>query len=394
MPSRTPQQRALSAPQEEAAAAMSLANEARAQARVLTDMRQQEEQLRGGGGGSLGAEPSLGSLDGGEAAGELSARLAAQQAELERLEEELRGANARRAELAKVITDESGGGGVDRGRSCCVSDDFGTLTSHSQLIVFARHTTLPSTPQANADLEQRLSDAERRAREASAVAGSLQLQLAATREAAASKDRVIEQVSSPLPRSRSVLSKPYVCPPRNANSAASPIHPLPRSNPTPAVKQYKAACDADQGSSGAPGSPSSARRSPGREGGSRSLAGSQGGAISHTKIERVTTAWREAGRLKDLKTEELSFQLGQVRGKRGGRCKERRGELLASLQNGSHLHILVTYTSCNPLPAPVQATVQLEHLRRETAALSQQLVESQVRGRRVEEREETGTRWR
>lgn len=38
------------------------------------------------------------------------------------------------------------------------------------------------------------------------------------------------------------------------------------------------------------------------------------GHLSNT--HQVASAWKEAGRLKDLKIEELSFQLGQV----GGRC--------------------------------------------------------------------------
>jgi hypothetical protein len=90
-------QRAMAAAQEEAAAAVALANEARAQARARAESRQEAAP-------GLPSDASAGALsDGGARDAELLAvRLQAQQAELERLEEELGAANARRAELSQV----------------------------------------------------------------------------------------------------------------------------------------------------------------------------------------------------------------------------------------------------------------------------------------------------
>jgi hypothetical protein len=80
--------------------------------------------------------------------------------------------------------------------------------------------------------------------------------------------------------------------------------------------QLKAHAEAEPTSAFAP-RPSSARPSSGRSGDSGAASG---GAlvpvVGGQKIERVALAWREAGRLKDLRIEELSFQLGQV-GARG-----------------------------------------------------------------------------
>jgi len=117
--------------------------------------------------------------------------------------------------------------------------------------------------QANAALVQQLSDGERRWREAAASASSLELQLGAVRDAAASKDRLIEQLKA--------------------------VHEAESEN----------GC-------ALPGSPSSSRSQ-------RPTTGSAANGAPHPKIEKVALAWKEAGRLKDLKVEELSFQLGQVR---------------------------------------------------------------------------------
>jgi hypothetical protein len=178
--------------------------------------------------------------------------------------------------------------------------------------------------------------------------------------------------------------------------------------PTPARPQLRAL--AEGGAAAGPARPQSGRSADSAAGGPPAPPGPGG-----VKIERVALAGRDAARLKDLKIEELAFQLGQVRGGRGaqgprarrasgGACNgggcdggggaPAKGARAAACREpgpargapglsgrgpcGPAPDNLRPPSSTRPRPRPRQATVQGEHLRREAAGLAQDLVEAQV----------------
>eukprot|EP00878_Enallax_costatus_P015848 GHUV01016608.1.p1 GENE.GHUV01016608.1~~GHUV01016608.1.p1 ORF type:complete len:726 (+),score=350.12 GHUV01016608.1:1669-3846(+) len=253
--------RALHAAQEEAAAAMSSAAEARAHAEALStamEMQSRKETFRrqtskrllhseASAGDGLGPEQSLEDVAA-SAAGEdgdvhfaaLAGRLVSQQQQIERLQTELDAANSKRSELAKT----------------------------------------------NAKLTQQLADHDRLLRALRQEASDMAQQLSAAHEQLASKDKVIHQLKGFC--SSSELAQLGVTPDGSIQGYSG------ASTPTYSID----------------GSPRHGGGSPDRRGMSRQSS-VKSVAAQHA-VGKMASAWKESSKMKDHKIEELNFQLGQV----------------------------------------------------------------------------------